>query len=66
MTICKHSKWISSGGRIFQVMDIWAIGGGVNYQPLAYELKADGEEVKTVERDVLIKLIENKQLKQIN
>lgn len=65
MTICKHSKWISPGGRIFQVMDIWATGGGQNYKPIAYELKADGEELKTVDREVMIKLIESKKLKQI-
>lgn len=65
MFIPKHSRWISTGGRIFQVVDIWATGGGAKYKPLAYDLKADGEDVKTVERGLMIELIESKKLKQI-
>lgn len=66
MKIAKHSKWVTSGGRIIEVVGIWATGSGLNYAPVAYEIKGSGETIKTVERDVLVGLIASNKIKQLN
>ena len=50
MDIRKHSKWLAKRGALyltFEVIGIWAMGGGVNYKPVSYELK-DPEKTEPV------------------
>ncbi len=64
MDIRKHSKWLAKRGSlflIFEVVGIWAQGGGEHYRPVSYELKdPEKEEPVVIPVETMIDLIKRK------